>query len=355
MERMKILYLIGRPFSPVYGLAMRLRERFYRLGLFRVHQAGVPVVSIGNLTMGGSGKTPLVKYVAALLQEKGWQPAVISRGYGGNASRRVNVVSDGRELLLDAEEAGDEPRLLAELLPGIPVLTGKKRKFPAARAVESGADVLVLDDGFQHMSLGRSLDLVLFNADFLAGNSRVFPGGDLREPVRALQRCHGFVLTSVNNRNRGRAEQFADLLRNRFPSHPVFLAEYRPAAVLSLENDGSVHPLPLASVQGRSIYGFSGIAHPRHFRESLVEAGVTVSGFRGFADHHAYDPGDLTAICSEALAVDAEACITTEKDLVKIAGSTWRDLPVYALRMEVHFADNFDEFLVGCLDSARSD
>ena len=158
MQPNSFYYALGRPFSPLYSAAMRLRERLYRRGVLTVHHLGVPVVSVGNLTMGGTGKTPLVQHIARLLQADGFRPAVISRGYGGRAQDRVNLVSDGERLLLDAALAGDEPRLLAETLPGVLVLTGLVRRLPAARAIEMGADVLVLDDGFQHLQMHRDIN-----------------------------------------------------------------------------------------------------------------------------------------------------------------------------------------------------
>ena len=170
---------LGRPFSPLYSFAMRVRESWYQKGILNSVSFDVPVISIGNLTMGGTGKTPTVKYLAGLLQERGYRPAIISRGYGGATNERVNIVSDGNAILLDADYVGDEPRMLAEALPDVFVLTGVVRKLPAARAVEMGADVLILDDGFQHLAIQRDVDLVLFHADTLAGNSRVFPGGNV--------------------------------------------------------------------------------------------------------------------------------------------------------------------------------
>ncbi len=346
MKNRELLYAIGRPFSPFYSLLMRLREMLYRKGILRVARIGVPVVSVGNLTMGGSGKTPVVQYIIRFLQENGRQPAVVSRGYGGAARERVNVVSDGREIVLDARAAGDEPRLLAETLPGVPVLTGAMRKYPALKAVEMGADVLVLDDGFQHMALGRDLDLVLFNADYLAGNSRVFPGGDLREPVKALERCHGFVLTGICPRNRERAERFAELLRKLFPAHPVFMGGYRAVSALCRDAGGTVRTLPLDELNGMELFGFSGIALPGNFRETLSGLGLSVTGFRSFADHYRYDAATLEEIFSQAGHHGADACITTEKDMVKLSVIQDSPLPVYALRMAVEFDNDFKQFIL---------
>ncbi|MHB8151111.1 MAG: tetraacyldisaccharide 4'-kinase, partial [Desulfobulbia bacterium] len=163
----------------------------------------VPVISIGNLTLGGTGKTPMVRYVTRLLLDRGVRPAIVSRGYGGKAAGRINIVADRTKTLLPPEMAGDEPFMLAEVLPGVPVLTGSQRARVARHAVEAfGANLIVMDDGFQHLALRRDLDLVLFSARTLLGNGRVFPGGELREPLSALGRAHAFVITGVDASNR---------------------------------------------------------------------------------------------------------------------------------------------------------
>ena len=336
-----ILFALGRPFAPIYSLMMRFREFLYQRNFFKAFRPQVPVISVGNLTMGGTGKTPLVQYLARMLQKKGLKPAIISRGYGGKAQERVNLVSDGKQILMEAELAGDEPRLLAESLPGVAVLTGVVRKLPAIRAIEDGADVLILDDGFQHLAVARDLDLVLFNSDSLAGNSRVFPGGDLREPVAALNRCHAFVLTSTCESNQKRAQQFAELLTNRFPDKPVFLSKFTPSALVKRSPSGEVSEMPLAPLD--KVYTFCGIARPDGFTSTLKELQITPRGIQTFRDHYSYQQSDIDKLISKAAKLGAEGLITTEKDLVKL-GSLNHDLPVYAVKMEVkpdHMLDNF--------------
>ena len=351
MKRREFFYTLGRPFSPFYSLAMRFREYLYRIGLFRIVQAGVPVISIGNLTMGGSGKTPIVQYTARLLQDNGYKPAVVSRGYGGTSRRPVNVVSDGREVFMSASEAGDEPRFLADTLEEIPVLTGARRKDPAAQAVKLGADTLVLDDGFQHIALHRDIDLVLFNADFLAGNSRVFPGGDLREPVKSLHRCHGFIITGISKRNEERAGQFKSLLHDLFPDHPVFLSRYTPLSLVSFVPGDSLIEKPLSTIKKTKVYGFSGIAHPANFQATLAEVGVFVAGFQEFGDHHVFDRADMEWIHHDAKRCGAKVLLTTEKDLVKLqeAELPVGEIPLFALRMEVQMDNDFNQFILSRL------
>ncbi len=329
-----ILYGIGRFFSPLYCVAMKIRERNYRTGVFKVADPGVPVISIGNLTMGGTGKTPMTWHFARLLRDNGFRPAVISRGYGGATREPVNVVSDGSSILLDARTVGDEPRLLAETLPGVMVLTGVVRRLPARRAVEMGADVLLLDDGFQHMAMARHLDLVLFNADTLAGNSRVFPGGDLREPVSALNRCHCFVLTGTNDANRERAGRFAELLQTRFPGRPVYFTGYRPAGFVELAADGRVHEAREVDLAGARCFAFCGIARPDSFARTLEQMAIEPVEFRGLPDHHGYRQAEVDRLLARADRAGATVLLTTEKDLVKLAGFDL-SLPLYGIRMAV--------------------
>ncbi len=329
-----LLFGIGRFFSPFYCAAMKMRERGYRTGMFRMTDPGVPVISIGNLTLGGTGKTPITQHFARLLRDSGLRPAVISRGYGGATREPVNVVSDGSEVLLDARTVGDEPRLLAETLPGVMVLTGVVRRLPAQRAVEMGADVLLLDDGFQHMALHRDLDLVLFNADNLAGNSRVFPGGELREPVSALNRCHCFVLTGTEAGNRERADRFAELLQTRFPGRPVFFTGYRPAAVVELAADGRVSESTRVELAREKCFAFCGIARPEAFARTLEKIPLEPVEFLGLPDHHGYRKTEVERLLARAERGGATALVTTEKDLVKLGGFDL-PLPLYGIRMAV--------------------
>lgn len=336
MKTTAFYFALGRPFSPIYSAAMRIREWLYKRGTLQSYGFSVPVVSVGNLTMGGSGKTPMVQFLAREFQKCGYHPAVVSRGYGGKASGKVNIVSDGATIHLSAELAGDEPRFLAETLPGVPVLTGIVRRFPAQRAIDMGADLLLLDDGFQHLQIKRDVNLVLFNTDRLAGNSRVFPGGDLREPVVGLRRATGFVLTGVREDNRERADKFSELLKNRFPGIPVFLAGYglhgpvrlTDAGLLKLADDDVLS-------QGRW-FAFAGIAHPEAFRRTLEEHGVDVAGFHPLDDHQRYSAELLLKLAAQAKEAGACGLITTEKDLVKLSLCRKAlDVPLLGLRMQV--------------------
>ncbi len=353
MRNKNLYFALGRPFSPLYSMLMRARENLYRLGVFKQARLPAVVISVGNLTMGGTGKTPVVQYLARFLEKEGLRPAVVSRGYGGSTKEPVNIVSDGEQVLLDAAFVGDEPRFLAETLKGVPVLTGVVRKLPAARAVEMGADVLLLDDGFQHLGVARDIDLVLFNADTLAGNSRVFPGGDLREPVKALFRCHAFLLTGVNDGNRERAGRFADLLRQRFSGRPVFFSTYRPSGLVWRAGDGNRTQESLDRLAGRKCFAFCGIARPEGFRDMLLSMGLDLTGFMGLPDHHRYTGADIDRLRREALQKGSELLVTTEKDLVKMEGAD-PGLDLAAVRMETSPEESFDAFIRGAVARVRA-
>lgn len=342
LDTKRNLYLLGRPFSPLYSAAMKLRSTLYDRNLFRRYKMEVPVISIGNLTMGGTGKTPIVSYLATFLQSQGYKPAIISRGYGGAAGNKVNVVSDGKKIYLDAEQAGDEPRLLAESLPGVAVLTGIVRALPCRHAIQTlGCDILLLDDGFQHLAVDRDINLVLFSAESLAGNSRVFPGGDLREPVSALQRSDAFLLTGTTASNKERADRFATLLQNRFPLKPVFFSSYTACDARDEREDKS---LPLTALP-TPLYGFCGIARPEAFRQSLIAQSVSLSGFTGLRDHQPYTQRLLRQIQKEAMNSGARGLITTAKDMVKLKEHTF-PLPIFSLQMLTHIDDGLKSFII---------
>ena len=198
-------FIFGRPFAPLYGWLMSLRAAWYKKGMLKSCKLGIPVVSIGNLTMGGTGKTQMVMYLAKLFADK--KVAVVSRGYRSKGTEDINLVANGYEILLDVEDAGDEPYLIAESLPGVVVATGKERAVVGEYCEHVlECDLILLDDGFQHLKLQRDLDIVLFKVDSFLGNNRVFPGGDMRAPLAALHRADCSVLTCMDEDNRAKAE-----------------------------------------------------------------------------------------------------------------------------------------------------
>jgi tetraacyldisaccharide 4'-kinase len=346
MNKLDLFFAIGRPFSPLYSGLMSVRSSLYKRDILKRHTMPVPVISVGNLTVGGTGKTPAVLALARMLQKEGYHPAVISRGYGGKARGKSNTVSTGKEIRLSVEAAGDEPVMLAKNLPGIPVITGKSRVYPCQHAITShNSDILLLDDGFQHLAVKRNLDLVLFNATTLAGNSRVLPGGVLREPVKALNRCHAFLLTGMNSTNREQATQFSNLLKSRFPEKPVFFSEIVNYEIWSIDEEKRIAD---PAIIGKTS-AFCAIANPIRFYNSIKTSGINMVLFTPFHDHSTYNQGVLDNLCQEATAAGVKSLVTTEKDFVKIEHLN-RTLPLYILKINQKMDSDFFHYVLEAIN-----
>jgi len=297
-----------------YGLAIRLRNALYDRGLLRVQRLPVPVVSVGNLTVGGTGKTPLVIHLAGFLRKHGHRPAILSRGYGGRPRGPVEVVSDGERVLCEPGVCGDEPFMMARRLPGVPVLTGPERFLTGRDAVDRfGADVLLLDDGFQHRRLHRDADIVLIHARRPFGNGRLLPGGPLREPLAALKRARWIVRSGPGPAGGGK--EVPPVLPGY--DRPVLRAFYRPSRLIRAAG-GEV--LPPGFLEGKRLCAFAGIGSPEAFRRTLESLGATVAAFPAYPDHHRFRREDLDEIRRTGAAGDASWYVTTEKDAVRLSG-----------------------------------
>jgi len=309
-----------------YRTALGLRERLYDLGLLRTGRLPCPVISIGNLTVGGSGKTPLVELAALTLAELGARPAVVSRGYR-RETRGVQVVADRGGLRLGPREAGDEPVLLAERLPGMPVVVGENRYEASRLALERlGASAIVLDDAFQNRTIAKDVEVLAVSARAPWGNGRLFPAGPLREPLAALRRAQ---LVVVTNGGRGTtASGVARMLERHGCAAPVLGAGYE---VVGLRGAEGGERLPPRGMEGRRLLGFAGLASPRSFRETLASIGVVLAGFVEFPDHHWYAPEDLSSLVRQADGAGAEGLVTTEKDWVRLRGLPLPPRPVWVL------------------------
>ncbi|MCF6291568.1 MAG: tetraacyldisaccharide 4'-kinase [Desulfobacterales bacterium] len=351
-KKLDRLFTLGRPLAPIYGAIMRLRAWLYSKKIFRRHRLPVLVISVGNLSMGGTGKTPMVIYLARFLRKAGRRPAIISRGYGGKSRKPVNIVADQGGIHLPAELCGDEPRLLAESLAKVVVATGRNRVRVGRHLLRHyPLDTLVLDDGFQHLALERDLDLVLFSSRSLLDPAflrpgRVLPGGPLREPPRALERADAFVITGITDHTRDAAQVFRTRLSERFPRQPVFFSSYQPERITSRTRD----PAPsLDRVRQIPLFGFCGIADPEPFCRLLADAGFRITDFTAFPDHHSYGRSDLARLMTRAADQGARGLITTEKDLVKLKSLGPAPLPIYGLAISIRMEENFDQFLANRL------
>jgi tetraacyldisaccharide 4'-kinase len=307
-----------------YGLAVRLRNRLYDRGWKTVRRAGVPVVSVGNLTLGGTGKTPCVEYVARFYADLGKQVAILSRGYGSAAGRN------------------DEAMVLEENLPDVPHLQGADRAALAATAVEElETEVLVLDDGFQHRRLHRDLDIVLADATWPLANERLFPAGTLREPGGGLRRAGVVLLTRCDAAGAVSANAQRDWLRRRFPALPVHLTEHRPLELIGADGSSAT----FESLGGRPVAAVCGIGNPAAFRRTLEGLGFPPADFREFPDHHPYTRVDVDELRRWAAGLPADAAVlTTQKDLVKLRLPDLAGRPVWAVRIGFRFLDGETEF-----------
>jgi len=343
----------------LYGAAMRSRARLFGKGRLAVHRLPCKVVSVGNITLGGTGKTPMSLYMAKLIHEAGFRVAVASRGYKGQAERQGGVVSDGNRLRMNSAAAGDEPFLMARhLLPfGIPVLVGGDRVRSGRLALERfHTEVLVLDDGFQHMRLHRDLNLVLLDAGKPFGNGHLLPRGTLREPLSALARAdaclltrcpQGLVRSVFPNDDRRKAHPFFhDAQRPVFPaSHAPVVVEWIAAG----QNDLPQEMPPLEDLRRYPVFAFSGIARNDDFRAGLQRMGFNLKGWAAFEDHHTYSRDDLTAIETLAVRKGATLMVTTEKDRVKIDAGWIQRIPLLAVGVQIDlgvYARAFEQFVI---------
>ncbi len=312
------LWLLSMP----YGLAVRVRNRLYDRGWKKRHKAGVPVISVGNLTVGGTGKTPCVEYVARWCRQQDLRVAILSRGYGSEAGRN------------------DEALVLEENLPDVPHLQGADRVVLARVAVEElESEVLVLDDGFQHRRLVRDLDLVLLDATNPWGFGHLLPRGLLREPPASLRRAGTILLTRCDQV----APEELELLRGRVarmaPGILVAESVHRPAELV----DARQVTADLHELRGRPVVAFCGLGNPEAFRNTLIGLGAEIGAFRTFPDHHSYTRTDIDELRRWARQ-QAKDCVvaTTQKDLVKIRLTQLGERPLYAVRIQLHITRNRD-------------
>ncbi len=328
-----------------YGAAMRIRVWLYGQGFFPSHSLSAKVISVGNITLGGTGKTPFAAFLAEAAQARGLRAAVLSRGYKGNFSGPCGVVSNGEKILMTPRESGDESYLLARELKGVPVLVGRKRWISGNYAVEKfKSQVIILDDGFQHLSLKRDINLLLLDAQNLFGNGWVFPRGSLREPLNQVKRADAVILTKCDqsdniNKLKGNLVEFVGNL-------PVFAMHYIP---VEIKPWGGTDTLSVDLLKNRKVWAFTGIGEPDSFQRTLATLGARVVGFEAFPDHYWYKSEDFQRLANEGEAGGAEVLITTEKDMIRLEGFAPGKLSLWAVAVKHEFLENtrkeFEEFL----------
>lgn len=322
--------------AKLYELGVRLRVALYEQGYLKTCKLDSVVISVGNITVGGTGKTPIVEYVCRYLADECYEVAVLTRGYRReNSSRAVVVVSERGRVVAGVGEAGDEPLMLARKLAKVSVVVGSDRYQCGLLAIERfGSDVLVLDDGFQHLRLERDLNLLVLDATDLFGGGQIVPLGRLREPIYGLRRADAVIVTR-SDRQFDRDLLF-NILDGMAMNLPIFYAYHD---FVGLREIGSDSPVALRRLNGAKVAALCAIGRPSVFLEDLSAHAAEVVVKATFPDHHTYQQGEIDRVVAEAAAKGAEFIVTTEKDLPKLQSMSFSGLPAYVAEIKTEFED----------------
>ncbi len=320
----------------LYSGGLKAYLSLYNMGLRSRAELPCAVISIGNLSVGGTGKTPMTRAICARLAQRGLRVCVLSRGYRGKSEHGAAIVSNTQRVLLDAQHAGDEAYWLAVSMPGIPVIAGKDRRKTGAIACEQfHPDVIVLDDGMQYYQLYRDLDIVLVNCVRPFDNGWTFPRGLLREPPDHLERADIVVLTNTDKISPASVAELGRIVQGLAPEARQFRAAYCVADLRPLDKSA---PRPATWLRGRRVATLCAIANPETFERQVEMAGATIVGRTRLADHEAPTMGHLEGAIAEAVQAGAEAIIVSEKDAVKLP-PLGRPLPFYIMAADMRVED----------------
>jgi len=336
--------------ASLYKAGVRLRYAMYESGFLKSKRLDCHVISIGNLAVGGSGKTPMAVWLAKMLVEKGLRPVVISRGYRGTLEDEAAVVSDGRDVFIDAKTCGDEPYMMA-MEKAFPVVVGKDRYKAGFMAVETFApDVIILDDGFQHLKLSRDLNLVLLDYRQPLGNGRMLPAGRLRETLgMAKDRIDAVVFTrcpsdafQLDTFQGSGGQSVANDISEKLPSVPVFFSTHEPfvAQLYPAESDNKAKDFQSRTLKGKTAVLFSGLARNASFAQSVQDLGVNIADHFKFCDHYRYNEPDFKRISARAKALKVDLILTTRKDWVKVNPVCFRDMTVAVIGIRLRFSNS---------------
>lgn len=336
-QQEKLLSALLLPAAAGFGLGLYARLMAYNLKVLTQKKFPVPVISVGNITCGGTGKTPVTIDIARRLVAEGHRVGILSRGYKRLSKDPYLVVSDGRSNIQSCGESGDEPYMMAAAVPEAIVIVGSKRTQTAEIAINKfGCDILLLDDGFQHWPIARTIDVVLldYNDDLL--KDHLLPAGRLREPLAALARADWVVVTKVpESPDLDRLLQLRSTIARYAPQAEVSSCRMTPHAVKCIgAGDAILQPFDL---NGKSVIAFSGIARPQTFEAQLRDLGATVHSTLPFPDHHWYTQQDVARIRYEYQLTNADLIVTTEKDAVKLPSAFIKDLPVAVLQQSIEW------------------
>jgi len=342
--------------SRLYGAVVKVRAAGFRAGFLQSRKLPCPVISIGNITVGGTGKTPLTMHVAKLVHRFGYRTVVISRGYGGKAEKTGGIVSDGQKMLMTAEISGDEPCMMATHLLEIkvPVLVGQNRFAAGLTAVrEFDPNVIILDDAFQHLKLVRDINLVLLDSQNPLGNRHLLPRGPLREVPSALNRGDALILTRSNQTaSTEKTSRPAGVMDQITGARPVFRTSHSPYIQRVIPGHADTATDTFAAdtnlLKDKKVLAFSGIAANADFKRTVEDYACNLCCFRGFADHYRYTDSDIQSIIHAAAEAGAQVLVTTEKDYVRIAQRTPLPVTLVVIGIRLDFGEDrttFSEYL----------
>lgn len=337
----KAIALALRVFSFFYRMAVGLRNNLYDQGVLKVVKISRPVISVGNITVGGTGKTPMVIYLAKHFQQARLAPVVITRGYGGRRREKLTIVSDGQKIMAGHETVGEEAILLAESLPGVAVIVSPDKVRAAEAAVDHfRADLVILDDAFQHRRIFRDLDILLLDFFRPLGNGLVFPGGPMREAPEGLARADVIVFTANTGVSypvalEEVASHTAEILSGKFfgRDKPSFTAVRKPVGLYRL---GSSEMLSPAILYQKKVCLLSGIGMPEGFKKTVESLGAVIEDHRIYPDHHLYQQRDMDDLGEFFRKVQVDYVVTTEKDAIKLSLLRgWSEIYVLAIELEI--------------------
>jgi tetraacyldisaccharide 4'-kinase len=338
------------PFSAGFRVGVALRHAGYKRGWFTTHRLARPVVSVGNLTVGGTGKTPLVACIAKILQHHGWKPSILTRGYGRTSKAEMLVVAPGVGRRANAQETGDEPALLARMLPDIPLVLCADR-FRGGQAAEEQfqVDAHILDDGFQHLALARDVDVLALDATRTLSDWNLLPAGRQREPLSAIRRAQVVVLTRTDSAN---PEPLEALVRKIHPTAKVFrsrthLVQWIEALSGETFSADEIHP--------KKVTAFCGIGNPQAFFADVRRWGFSPVAEDAFPDHHVYTENEILQLVENARRHGAAALLTTQKDAVKFSRDWAPQLPIITCEIEAQIvaAEDFERTVLTYLEKAN--
>ena len=329
----KIMLPLTIPLSLIYGCFVWIRNNFYERGWIKIAAFNKPIISVGNITTGGTGKTPLVIYLAQILQKNGKKPGIISRGYG-RKSEGLHVVHDGKKLITNVEIAGDEPFLMGRILKNIPIIVSKNRINGIKKLIDYYfIDIIIMDDGFQHRRVKRDLDILTVSINDTTKQYRLLPWGNLREPLKNVNRADYLIYTKTEN------YKIPDIHIN---IQPFIKSKYLISSLLPvlMKYNNSVYHKTL--LPRGSVFAFCGIADPKSFIKSAEALSLHIKGSRFYKDHQNYTESVIQKLTKQISLNNIKQVVTTEKDMVKLPESFLSEFETYIIKINIEFENRTD-------------